>query len=522
MPLFQHLISQHLLEQPIVLVLNLQLKVKFSNDRAKSYFSLDETPLVIGAGSERLDLRNLFAAIESSAQTHTENLTTTRINSNNTPTELLWQVARTSSEIQIVGFEISELRRHLGLLDYLQRSERIGAWEWCPENDTLLLSSMAYEILGIPFGAKVQWSDLKHSLLIDESQKLKELAESTIHLQQSGQSGVQIRKELRMFSRERIPAWIEFKARLEETRMGKQVLGTIKDITLKKIADDAVTRIKSGTSGIITELNGFGFELEFHLSEEPYIVFKRTLGLRARSISLTKEETQSLLIAWKTAKEKNGVLQWKGRVSSLSSKEANIALQAVFRAVNEQAECWAGIALPFESPLEGSAEAQIDSNDQGRMAALGELTSGMAHEINNPLAIILGKVDRIRKSLAEEGVTDPGILKHLEVQERASLRIKKIVDELRMVARRPETSSEKLCLSDFLDSFLAPFRELDPTTRITFHPPASPIWALFPRAALEQVAAKKFCPSICVMKNITKEMLYEPGHGDHQITSKCA
>jgi hypothetical protein len=39
---------------------------------------------------------------------------------------------------------------------------------------------------------------------------------------------------------------------------------------------------------------------------------------------------------------------------------------------------------------------------------------------------------------------------------------------------------------------------------------------------IESVAAKKFCPSICVMTNMTKEMLYEPGHGDHQITGKCA
>ena len=42
-----------------------------------------------------------------------------------------------------------------------------------------------------------------------------------------------------------------------------------------------------------------------------------------------------------------------------------------------------------------------------RMASLGRLAAGVAHEINNPLAYVLGSVELLERALAEIGTLHP-------------------------------------------------------------------------------------------------------------------
>lgn len=75
--------------------------------------------------------------------------------------------------------------------------------------------------------------------------------------------------------------------------------------------------------------------------------------------------------------------------------------------------------------------------EASRMAVLGEMTSGIGHEINNPLTIILSQVDMlrsmVRKSLSLEGKQD--LLNRLDKIASTSYRIEKIVRGLKMYGR---------------------------------------------------------------------------------------
>ncbi|GGX71446.1 two-component sensor histidine kinase [Tateyamaria omphalii] len=70
-----------------------------------------------------------------------------------------------------------------------------------------------------------------------------------------------------------------------------------------------------------------------------------------------------------------------------------------------------------------------------KLASIGEITAGVAHEINNPVAVIQGNMDVIRESLGEDGVA---IRTELGLVDRQIARIQTIVGKLLQFARPGE------------------------------------------------------------------------------------
>ncbi|WP_415922355.1 cache domain-containing protein [Tateyamaria sp. SN6-1] len=70
-----------------------------------------------------------------------------------------------------------------------------------------------------------------------------------------------------------------------------------------------------------------------------------------------------------------------------------------------------------------------------KLASIGEITAGVAHEINNPVAVIQGNMDVIRDSLGAQG---DGIQTELSLVDRQIARIQTIVGKLLQFARPGE------------------------------------------------------------------------------------
>jgi C4-dicarboxylate-specific signal transduction histidine kinase len=94
-----------------------------------------------------------------------------------------------------------------------------------------------------------------------------------------------------------------------------------------------------------------------------------------------------------------------------------------------------------------SLEAKL--TESARLTSLGEMASGIAHEINNPLAIIKGKIHNLKTKLEKEDKTDKDeLISHLNVVSLTVDRIAKIIKGLRAFSRNAENDPfEKVVFS---------------------------------------------------------------------------
>ncbi len=97
--------------------------------------------------------------------------------------------------------------------------------------------------------------------------------------------------------------------------------------------------------------------------------------------------------------------------------------------------------------LRRNRKLEADLAQHGKMASLGILSSGVAHEINNPLGVILGYAGYLEKKLDAE---DPNH-RYISEIKRESKRCKKIVQDLLNYARTPQPEFREEDLNDLLD-----------------------------------------------------------------------
>ena len=68
--------------------------------------------------------------------------------------------------------------------------------------------------------------------------------------------------------------------------------------------------------------------------------------------------------------------------------------------------------------------------DQSKLASLGIVTSGMAHEINNPLSIVKGRAALLKEKIKQKNVSEEKLLTDLEAIQKNAARIEKIIQSL--------------------------------------------------------------------------------------------
>lgn len=136
-----------------------------------------------------------------------------------------------------------------------------------------------------------------------------------------------------------------------------------------------------------------------------------------------------------------------------------------------------------------------------KLAAIGEITAGVAHEINNPVAVLQGNLDVLRDTLGQAAAPVQGELKLMDQQIQ---RINTIVTKLLQFANPGEFAGyvEAIMVDDVVTDSLVLVRHLlnQCDIRVEHHKGAT-IAVPINRGELQQVLINLFTNAIHAMKN---------------------
>ncbi len=105
--------------------------------------------------------------------------------------------------------------------------------------------------------------------------------------------------------------------------------------------------------------------------------------------------------------------------------------------------------------------AQDELIKKERLAAIGQMSSVVGHEIRNPLAVINNSVYFIKTKLSQKEDLDPKIKKHISIIESEIKQANGIINEILGFARTRELKPEMSKINDYIEDLVAtyPFPE---------------------------------------------------------------
>jgi C4-dicarboxylate-specific signal transduction histidine kinase len=109
----------------------------------------------------------------------------------------------------------------------------------------------------------------------------------------------------------------------------------------------------------------------------------------------------------------------------------------------------------LEQVTKSLEQERLTSIQSSKLASLGEMAAGLAHEINNPLAVIIGRAEMIMGQISAGTATDIEVTKTISKINDMAVRISKIVTSMRKISKG--SSQDELVstnLSSVIDDIL--------------------------------------------------------------------
>jgi len=164
---------------------------------------------------------------------------------------------------------------------------------------------------------------------------------------------------------------------------------------------------------------------------------------------------------WKTIS--NGQI-WQGQIKNAAKEGTDYWVFSNIIPLRNQhnGEIDEFISIRFDITNEKNLEIELENEQtknihMGRLAAIGEMAGSVAHEINNPIAVIMGKIHILKRQiqeLSDEGLRETYLSKMITIEDHAK-RITKIVKGLREFSHGGDSNNqEEIVSTQLFDSVL--------------------------------------------------------------------
>jgi len=139
----------------------------------------------------------------------------------------------------------------------------------------------------------------------------------------------------------------------------------------------------------------------------------------------------------------------RGEISELGQ-----AIEELRLAVNERSAALNLLNQELEDRVQARTlelkEAQQQLLQAAKLAAIGQLAAGVAHEVNNPTGILLTRIGYLL-SVADEEAMDPELISDLETLEHQAKRISTITQNLLRFGRESSLNSASNSLNEIVE-----------------------------------------------------------------------
>lgn len=192
----------------------------------------------------------------------------------------------------------------------------------------------------------------------------------------------------------------------------------------------------------------------FHDHEEAMSNRGRMESILGRRLDSTKAYAEAMFeLGYNKASERTLIAKSGRRINVVAS---------VSQVRNEKGQVDGYMAI-FEDVTEKKERENLLKEQEkrimttSRLASLGEMAAGIAHEINNPLAIISGYVSVLRKNLSQKGMdNEPEIIRRVDAIDSTVQRMAKIIRGLRSYSRESHDGDDEVVgLDSIIDDTLA-------------------------------------------------------------------
>jgi PAS domain S-box-containing protein len=117
----------------------------------------------------------------------------------------------------------------------------------------------------------------------------------------------------------------------------------------------------------------------------------------------------------------------------------------------KQAEFFIATGIDLTERKIAEETAQMHLANSARLAAIGELASGVAHHINNPLSAIIAEAQILQHSISE----DHPAYESVDLIQKAGWRVQKAVQQLLDFSRPATTTLSSLSINDTIETALS-------------------------------------------------------------------
>ncbi|NQZ01871.1 MAG: PAS domain S-box protein [Bdellovibrionales bacterium] len=378
---------------------------------------------------------------------------------------LNWNAHVVDGNIYAVATDVTNLQEQKFFFNQMQESASIGYWKLDLKTMKPYWSEKTYDIHGRPRGEEV---DLQNAINFYKPAYRPVIENAVNHAIETGE-GWDL--ECEFVNAQGKEMWVRTIGETSQLN-GKvvEVYGIFQDITekkeldlmletslkeslrYKKAVDSQAIVVVTDAKGTITYVNERFCEISGYSQFE-------LMGKNHRMVNSGYHPKEFWKHMWSTIKSGQ---QWQGLVKNQAKDGSYYWVDTSITPIKNKADkIEEFMAIRFDVTERVLLEEKVQSQANNlirssRLASLGEMAGGVAHEINNPLAIITAALAILQKPLENETVPSKLIKPTIDTIAKTSHRISKIVEGLRSFSRETDENETKvISLQDMIKQTLA-------------------------------------------------------------------